>query len=157
MIGRLREKRAEGPGGFPDLPPVWMLAAALLSWILARALPLVGFPGAVLGPVIGSVGSLVILWSAWWFWRKGTPIEPGHRPRALIVEGPYRLNRNPIYSGMVAMLTGFAIWLGALSAFLPVLAFAMLIDRRFVRDEEAGLRAAFGPQAEAYFLASRRW
>lgn len=58
---------------------------------------------------------------------------------------------------MIVVLSGFAVWLGAPSAFLPVIGFAILIDRRFVRAEEDGLRAAFGGAAHAYLSATRRW
>jgi protein-S-isoprenylcysteine O-methyltransferase Ste14 len=141
---------------FPDVPPVWALAAAVLSWLLARYLPLAALPSG-LGWVVGAAGLGVIAWAATWFRRKATPIEPHQTPRALIVEGPYRLNRNPIYTGLLFILLGWALWLGTLSGILPVFGLFFLIDRRFVRPEEEGLRQAFGPAAEAYFRATRRW
>ena len=142
--------------GFPDLPPVWALGAALAALALARWLPIAPLPPGM-GRVIGGAGVALILWAAWWFWRKRTPIEPGHAPRALIVEGPYRINRNPIYTGLVLILVGWGLSLGAVSAILPAAAFAFVVDRRFVRSEEAALRAAFGAEAERYFAATRRW
>lgn len=142
--------------GFPDLPPVWALGAALSAWALARVLPVATFP-AGLGRVFVAAGLALVLWAAWWFWRKRTPIEPRETPRALIVEGPYRINRNPIYTGLVLIVAGFALSLGALSALLPALALPVILDRRFVRDEEAALRAAFGAEAEAYLARTRRW
>ncbi len=102
--------------GFPDLPPIWLAGFALAAWILARYLPLV----MAFGPVFWIVGLFlvfagigVIIWSALWFLRKKTTIEPHHNPSALIVEGPYRFSRNPIYLGLAAMLTGYVLWLGA--------------------------------------------
>jgi protein-S-isoprenylcysteine O-methyltransferase Ste14 len=50
----------------------------------------------------------------WWFWRKKTTIEPHHTPTALIVEGPYRLSRNPIYLALLALLAGYVLRLGSL-------------------------------------------
>lgn len=142
--------------GFPDLPPIWALGAAVAAAGLARWAPLAplptwpGWPFAVAG--FGLVG-----WSAWWFRAKRTTIEPHRAPTRLIVEGPYRINRNPIYTGMALVLLGWAFLLGAASALLPAAAFPWLIDRRFVRGEEAALRRAFGPEAERYFAANRRW
>ena len=141
---------------FPDLPPVWALGAALAAWALARLLPIASLPEAPGGLLIGA-GLLLIVWSAWWFRRKRTPIEPNRVPRALIVEGPYRLNRNPIYTGMVLIVLGWAILLGAASALLPAVALPVVLDRRFVRGEETALRRAFGAEAEAYLRATRRW
>lgn len=141
---------------FPDLPPLWALGAAALAWGLARVLPLAALPAWPAWPLLAA-GLGLIVWSARWFRAKRTPIEPRETPRALIVEGPYRINRNPIYTGLALVLLGWAFWLGAASALLPAIAFAVVIDRRFVRGEESALVAAFGAEAERYLAATRRW
>ena len=145
---------------FPDLPPVWMLGHGVATWIAARILPLVDFSGRVprgLGIALVAAGVGLAAWAALWFARKRTPIEPRETPRALIVEGPFRLNRNPIYSGMALVLVGYALWLGALSSLLVALLFPFVVDRRFVRGEEAALRDRFGADAVAYLAETRRW
>jgi len=141
----------------PDLPPVWLAGCMAATWALARWLPLWRFDAGPAGRLAIAAGVALILWSAWWFWRKRTPIEPGHRPRALIVEGPYRLNRNPIYTGLVVILAGWALSLGALSAMLTVPLLPWILTRRFVAPEEAALRAAFAAEADRYLLRTRRW
>lgn len=157
MIRRL----LDGPlKGFPDLPPVWLLGFMATAWTLDRGLPLV----EAFGPVYRTAGGLLMLaalgligWSAWWFRRKKTTIEPHHTPTALIVEGPYRLSRNPIYLGLLVLLTGYVLRLGALSPVpLPFL-FYIVLTRRFIEPEEAGLRRVFGAQAHAYLGRTRRW
>ena len=142
--------------GFPDLPPVWALGLAALAWGLARTVPILPLPPGM-GRLMIVAGLGLGLWAAWWFWRKRTTIEPHHAPGELIVEGPYRFSRNPIYLGMVAILTGVVVWLGALSAVAVPVAFAAILTRRFVEPEEAALRRAFGARAEAYLSATRRW
>ena len=145
---------------FPDLPPVWMLGHGALAFVLDRWLPLVRFDGAAVkavGSVVALAGVGIAVWAAAWFARKRTTIEPRETPRSLIVEGPFRLNRNPIYTGMALVLAGWALWLGSLSALLAVLPFVPIIDRRFARGEEAALREAFGNGAERYLAQTRRW
>ncbi len=107
--------------------------------------------------VLALAGLALIGWAALWFWRKKTTIEPHHAPTALIVEGPYRLSRNPIYLGLLAILTGAVVWLGTLSAVPVPVAFAAILSRRFIEPEEATLRRAFGSEAERYLTATRRW
>ncbi len=143
-------------GGRLDLPPVWALGAALVSWGLARTLPVAALPGGM-GRLLIVAGLALAVWSVFWFRRKGTPLEPGKVPRALIVEGPYRINRNPIYTAMLLILIGWGLALGAASALVPPLVFAVIVTRRFVLGEEAALRAAFGAEAERYFARTRRW
>lgn len=144
--------------GFPDLPPIWLLTTMALSWGLGQVpFPSLGGFGHAVGGVLIAVALGLILWSAWFFWRKRTPIEPHHAPKALIVEGPYRLSRNPIYLALLIIAAGFALRQGGLLALLPVPALFFALDRRFAAPEEAGLRAAFGAQAEGYLAATRRW
>jgi len=146
--------------GFPDLPPIWMALALGVAWLIATYLPLVRLFGPVwqaAGLLLALAGIALILWSALWFWRKRTTIEPHHEPAALIVEGPYRLSRNPIYLGMLAIVAGAVVWLGALSAVPVPFAFAAVLMRRFIEPEEVALRRAFGAEAQAYLARTRRW
>lgn len=146
--------------GFPDLPPLWLLAFMILAWVLARVAPLIQTASGgvqALGSVVAIAGFALIAWSAFWFWQKKTTIEPHHAPGTLIIEGPYKLSRNPIYLGMIVILAGQVIWLGAL---LPVVlppALLLILTARFAKPEEAALIEAFGPEAHTYIAATRRW
>lgn len=146
--------------GFPDLPPIWLVLGLVLVWCLGTYIPLVRLFGPVwqtAGVALSLAGLGLIGWAAIWFRRKRTTIEPHHDPAVLIVEGPYRLSRNPIYLGMLAIVTGAVLWQGALSGLPVPFAFAAILTRRFIEPEEAALRRAFGPQAESYLAVTRRW
>jgi protein-S-isoprenylcysteine O-methyltransferase Ste14 len=144
---------------FPDLPPVWavgvLTAQALAAWLLPVIL--IGPVTRATGWVPVAIGLGLIGWSAWWFRAKRTSIEPRETPKALIVEGPFRLNRNPIYAGMAAIVLGAALIWGSPLALVVVPAFLWIVTRRFVLGEEAALIAAFGDEARRYIAASRRW
>ena len=146
--------------GFPDLPPIWLAGFVVIAWFLAAELPLLIVFGPLfqlLGLVTCFTGFAAITWSALWFWRKKTTIEPHEAPKALITEGPYRYSRNPIYLGLVMILTGYVLWLGALSAVLLPGLFISVLTLRFIQPEEARLVEAFGAEAERYLQATRRW
>ena len=80
-------------------------------------------------------------------WSLGARLIEGHK---LITEGPYRLVRNPIYTGMFGMLlaTGLAVshWVGLLIA-IVVYGVGTIIR---VRSEEKLLRGAFGAEFDSY-------
>ena len=80
-------------------------------------------------------------------WSLGARLIEGHK---LITEGPYRIVRNPIYTGMFGMLlaTGLAVshWIGLLIA-IVVYAVGTVVR---VRSEEKLLRGAFGAEFDAY-------
>ena len=138
--------------GFPDLPPIWLAGFGVLVWLINRLVPWGGMPAVLIaaGWLILFAGAVLIVWSALWFMRKRTRIEPRQTPSALIVEGPYKLSRNPIYLGMACMLLGFALTRGGILPLVTVPAFMAVIQMRFIGQEEQTLRQAFGVDADAY-------
>ncbi len=145
---------------FPDLPPVWAAGTLAAQWVAAEWLPILRLDGGwvdAVGWLFVAAGLGLAIWAALWFARKKTTIEPRDTPRTLIVEGPFRVNRNPIYTGMALVLIGAGLILGALSALVLAFAFPWIITRRFIAGEEAALLAAFGLDADAYIATTRRW
>jgi len=134
--------------GFPDLPPLWLALFLVLNWAVATALP--GFTGAAFTVIswgLIALGLALIGWSAFWFWRRKTTIEPHHAPGVLIVEGPFQVSRNPIYLALLIILLGAVIGRGQPLCLILVALFYWVLSARFVRPEEAALRQAFGPAA----------
>ncbi|MGH2373918.1 MAG: methyltransferase family protein [bacterium] len=147
-------------GGRRVLPPVYFLAALLLMVGLHYALPVrqvTHFPYRYGGLVFVLGGILLVLWAARLFGQTGTPIKPFQEASALVVRGPYRLTRNPMYVGMVTVLIGIAVLLGSLSPVIIIPLFMALIDVRFIRLEEAALERTFGARYGDYKGRVRRW
>jgi len=144
--------------GFPDLPPIWAAFVAFLAIFAAWFEPIISFgaPRWVSGLCLGA-GFALVLWSAYFFWKNKTAIEPHHTPTTLIVEGPYRISRNPIYLGMFLGVFGVALWSGAVSALLVACIFPIIIRARFIRAEEEALKTQFGEAAEIYLASTSRW
>lgn len=146
--------------GFPDLPPLWWAGSLALIYAGKWLLPDVHLQANVLEMLswlffMAALG--LIVWSALWFWRKRTPIEPHHTPRTLIIEGPYRITRNPIYLALVTLTLASAIGHGSLIGLGAAAGLWWVLDRRFAAPEETMLRTAFGAEAERYLAATRRW
>ena len=55
------------------------------------------------------------------------------------------------------MLAGIAMLLRSASPFLVVLAFPIVIDRRFIVFEEQSLERTFGAEFQQYKARVRRW
>lgn len=146
--------------GFPDLPPIWWAVSIAVIYLAKWALPawhLTSAPLELASRVVFYAALAIIAWSAIWFWRKKTPIEPHHTPKTLIVEGPYRLSRNPIYLALVLLTVASALGAGSLIGLISAAALWAVLDRRFAAKEEAALRTAFGDAATDYFARTRRW
>ncbi|MFC2361293.1 MAG: methyltransferase family protein [Actinomyces dentalis] len=93
------------------------------------------------------------------FGRRRTTVDPLHAGRAsrLVVEGPYRLSRNPMYLAMAGALTAHAAWRRSPAGLIPVAAFVLVIDRVQIRTEETAMQALFGREYRDYRRRVRRW
>ena len=146
--------------GFPDLPPIWFAAALALIWGLSFLFPFMTLVISwfwILGLAVCGFGIVLILWAAFWFWRRKTTIEPHHVPGKLLVEGPFRMSRNPIYLGLVLIAAGYAIWRGNPLGALPVMTLIYVLHVRFVIPEERRLIVHLGEEAARYVAKTRRW
>ena len=80
-------------------------------------------------------------------WALAARLVEGHE---LIQDGPYRLVRNPIYTGMFGMLLATGLVVGR---WIPLaIAIVVFLAGTYIRiqSEERLLRQAFGPEFEAY-------
>jgi protein-S-isoprenylcysteine O-methyltransferase Ste14 len=142
------------------MPPAFLLLSAVLMVALHLLVPvrqIVQAPWRALGALPLAAGIGVVLWVARMFRRRDTTIRPFEESSSLVVEGPFRISRNPVYLSLVLALLGVGLLLGSLTPFLVVPAFALLIDRRFIRVEEAMLERRFGSQYLALKSRVRRW
>ncbi|MEY1555011.1 isoprenylcysteine carboxylmethyltransferase family protein [Yoonia sp. R2331] len=138
-----------------DLPPIWLLAFAVLTWfsqsVVTLALP------KWLGTVLVCVGLALMLAAIWEMQRKRTTVIPHMQPRVLVDTGIFAYSRNPIYLGDALILAGLALRWDAPIGLLLVPVFMWVIHTRFITAEEARLRTAFGPAFDAYAAITRRW
>ena len=145
-------------------PPLVALAATLIMWLLGRsglggpsvdssAVDAAGVGVAVAGVAIAGLG-------LWEFRRAGTTFDP-HRleqTSALVTSGPYRVTRNPMYLGLLAVLVGVGLVLGAVGALIVgALVFVAVITVLQIRPEEEMMTRRFGADYADYRRRVRRW
>jgi len=86
----------------------------------------------------------------------GTP-APVDPPRHLVVTGPYRLMRNPMYIGVTLLLAGEALYFAAPSLAIYTVACFAAFHAFVVLYEEPRLRRQFGDEYAAYRASTPRW
>ncbi|MCE9616153.1 MAG: isoprenylcysteine carboxylmethyltransferase family protein [Lentisphaerae bacterium] len=154
------EHARSGHRGWRPRPPVVALLCLLGAWGLSalwsgqpRLVPLARGVGA------GMVGTGLLLgaWAVGLFHRRGTTHHPFGQPSALVVSGPYRFSRNPMYVAVAWTLCGLALWSRAPVMLLAPVAFLLILDRGYVPREERLLAATFGTEFDAYRRRVRRW
>ena len=115
------------------------------------------FARPVYGVAVAGIGFGLMMWAWWCFRQSGTPIRPTDRAVSLVISGPFRFSRNPMYLGILMMLLGVALWVGSLPMLIAPLGFLLLMSLVFIPYEEGRLRELFGEAYNAYSARVRRW
>jgi protein-S-isoprenylcysteine O-methyltransferase Ste14 len=135
------------------------MAMLLVAFIVDRIsqTPLV-FRSTPFAVVVGVSGLLLAGWGERTFAAEGTDILPASPTnKKLVTRGPFHYTRNPMYSGLVLMATGFALYFGTVAFYVvPVLLF-LLCNFSFIPFEEAKMERQFGDQYTDYLHRVRRW
>ena len=128
-----------------------------LSWSGIVTPATTGAP-QVAGMIMVTIGTVIALWCVFTFVfiGKGTP-APFDPPRKLVIRGPYRFVRNPMYIGAGMTLAGAALYCESLSLFIYTGVFFLITHLFVVLYEEPTLRRTFGDEYEAYCGRVRRW
>jgi protein-S-isoprenylcysteine O-methyltransferase Ste14 len=113
-----------------------------------------------LGWIVVAIGAAIGLPCVWQFaWRGlGTP-APFDPPRRLVISGPYRWVRNPMYIGAGLAFIGEGVVYPNLTWLMLAMVAGLFIFVTFfvIGYEEPTLRRTFGSDYEAYCRQVRRW
>ena len=145
------------------IPPVGVfLLAGVAMWALARLLPAAElrlpaqpFVAAAFFIAAGIVGLAGIAA----FRRQQTSVDPTRPDKAtsLVVAGIYQWSRNPMYLGLLLLLTAWAVFLESALALLVLPAFIVYMNRFQIAPEERALLDKFGQSYTQYVEKVRRW
>ena len=145
------------------VPPllVTVLFGLVMAWI-AHLFPGALEPGpwrtaaAIACEIFGWTVGLLAVWT---FRRARTTVNPLHPEgvTSLVTHGIFRFSRNPMYVGVVALLLGWALWLGVPWVFLGPPALMLFLQRYQILPEERILTERFGSAYLAYCKRVRRW
>lgn len=112
----------------------------------------------VAGMIVGAAGAALAIWCvlAFALLGRGTP-APFDPPQRLVVRGPYRYMRNPMYLGAAFALAGAALFYEAVVLWAYAAGFLLLMHLVVVWYEEPTLRRTFGEDYDEYCRQVRRW
>lgn len=136
------------PGTVGVYVPLWLVggwrAVPAQAWLLAAPLLL--------------AGTFLYFWCLWNFAVTGrgtpAPIDP---PKKLIVRGPHRYVRNPMYLGVLSVVFGWSVLFRSAEIFRYGTGVALLFHLVVLAIEEPSLRRLFGAEYEEYCRSVRRW
>jgi len=122
---------------------------------------IIPFPFNLIGIPLMPIGLLLVAWANYTLLHIGKiglrAREPMQTPSNLVVVGPYRYTRNPIYLSCILMLLGLVLVLSSLVVFLGMILVYIIFRYKFIIREEVILEEAFGDEYLAFKKRVRRW
>jgi protein-S-isoprenylcysteine O-methyltransferase Ste14 len=143
------------------VPPIWIVifvaVGLCVNWLFPSR-DFMDWRSYPIGIILFGFGLSGVLWAGSIFHRRGTEIVPASpMNKLLLVEGPFKITRNPMYLGMTLAQLGIAFFVGTLPMFFVPIAFFCLINFVFIPFEEQKMLRQFGDQFADYKRRVRRW
>jgi protein-S-isoprenylcysteine O-methyltransferase Ste14 len=150
------------------IPIVWTIIVLLIMIILPWIISLLGtrfgwYQGV---PVVWNFAGLVAVvmglaiygWCLVFHFKSyREAVRIGFTPPHLVVTGPYRYSRNPMYVAGLFVWIGWTIFYGNLAVFIGLVLLWSMFTFRIIPYEEDQLEALFGDEYSEYKKSVRRW
>jgi len=138
------------PGFWTVMMPYWLLPRPVRADVRGA--------GAAGGLLIAAGIALYFACAFWGFALRGRgtplPLDP---PKKLVVVGPYRIVRNPMYWSVAFVMLGEAAVFHSMAVVDLAAVFFVAVNLFVLFVEEPGLKAKFGAEYEQYCLQVPSW
>ncbi|MFX1369342.1 MAG: methyltransferase family protein [Promethearchaeota archaeon] len=179
-MGRFEELKEKYPRGMIAVQGIWIV---MLSTIFAYILitPLIIFnideqilidiftfppdilpqPYNLIGILFIPTGFFLIIWANYALLHIGKiglrAREPMQRPKTLMIAGPYKFSRNPLYLGCLVALVGLVIVCSSIVIACFTILVYIVFRYIFIKREEIILEEEFGDEYRNFKKRVRRW
>ncbi len=145
-------------------PPVTGILTIVIGYVLGRIFPILTTfdlptPACYWAGGLIAAASIVVLgvWPIQLFKQSGQNPTPWSETPEIIVLGPYKFTRNPMYLMMLLVCLGFAIILSEAWILILTPVLAIVVYHIAIKHEEAYLEEVFGESYLDYKKTVRRW
>ena len=150
----------EDKPGVITYPPLIYAVPLIVGLLLHLLFPVHVLPRAaawVFGVLLLSCSGVLALTGERAMHRAGTNVNPMKPATALVVAGPFRFTRNPLYLSLTALYTGIALLVNALWPLVLLPGVLVVVRRGVIEREEQYLERKFGDDYRRYKAQVRRW
>jgi protein-S-isoprenylcysteine O-methyltransferase Ste14 len=143
-------------------PPIIVAMLAIAMWGISMVTPLLLMSTSYhvyMAIALALLGGIFTIAGVISFRQAQTTINPT-KPEltsSLVIAGIYKVTRNPMYLGLLFLLTAWATFLASPGALIGPLAFFFYIDRFQIAPEEIVLLRTFGNEYSDYQTRVHRW
>ena len=162
----MNDPSSQRPGETPDragvaFHPPALLLICIVGGFIERWVVQTPFLPPSVAPAIGIplvIGAVALFGWAVVTMRRGGASVPTHTPtEAIVMAGPYRFSRNPIYLAMMLLLVGLGCWTNSIWFLTWAVVAIVLLTHFVIKREEAYLERKFGESYLDYKRSVRRW
>lgn len=142
------------------LPPTYLflgLIAMGLCHFLISGPRVMWSPWRFTGVPVIALGAWLSIYADALFKKLGTEIKPFRESSLLVIDGPFRFSRHPMYVGFLGVLAGAAILAGTVTPLVVFAVMVWLFTAHFVIPEERHMEEQFGETYREYRARVRRW
>src|SRR5213593_1042970 len=146
------------------MPPLLFGVALLVGLLLHWLVPIRFAQGTVAITTLRWIGAMLVLAGIALamsarvrFSRAGTNVNPMMPVTALVLTGPYRFTRNPMYLGLTLFVVGVALLANAVWLVVLLVPTLVVLHREVIAKEERFLDQRFGDDYRAFRKRVRRW
>jgi protein-S-isoprenylcysteine O-methyltransferase Ste14 len=144
------------------MPPAVFFSCLILGGVLEFVFPIdftwLSHPvRLILGLAIACTGFALMMLAHEKFKRVETQVPTNQPASRLVIHGPYRFSRNPMYVGGIAFFMGMGIAAGSLWLLAASFPLTGYISLYVVPREEGYMERAFGAAYRDYCQNVRRW
>ncbi|MFN2637226.1 MAG: isoprenylcysteine carboxylmethyltransferase family protein [Gemmatimonadaceae bacterium] len=142
-------------------PPLLFGGTLVLGLVLHALVPLglrlPVLPARAAGVVLVIGGALLARWAETTMHEAGTNVNPGKPTTAIVIAGPFRYTRNPLYLAVTAVYGGISLLVPAVWPLLLLVLVLIVLQWGVIMREERYLERKFGEPYREYRKQVRRW
>jgi protein-S-isoprenylcysteine O-methyltransferase Ste14 len=141
-------------------PPVFMfisLICVILFGFIIPILKVIPYPYTLIGILFIVIGAIFLGGAGKLFLKYRTTLNPNKKSGKLVIEGPYKITRNPMYLGAFNVFLGMAIISGSVLSIICSFIAPLLLNYIVIPFEERVMQRTFGKQYLQYKQKVGRW
>ena len=141
-------------------PPLLVLILVISNYFSSKKIDLILLPNQdITSIIIFLIGMLILINPIFKFIKSKTTIDPikFKKVNKLITSGIYKYTRNPMYLGLLMLVTSTSIFYLNIFSITTPFFFYYWINRFQIKREEIFLTEKFGKEYLLYKTKTRRW